>query len=266
MINGAVLGAGNTSKVVMLDESRAAKIFHEHIHSDFIQQEFDKSKIIADAGLFVPKVYGVEFIEGKQAIIFEKVNGIPLAGLLGPSTLIQQFKLMAKLHTEIHQASGLSLPGQKQSLTSKIEKVNELNQAEKETIIEFLNQLPDGNFLCHGDYHPDNILLSDQGPIVIDWTDATTGNRLADVARTILILNYGGLPKNISPLMYKAHTVFRKLAAYLYSSYYRKLAPFKKIDLEKWVLPVAAARLLEDLPANEKRSLLSIVRNRLKKL
>lgn len=50
MINGAVLGAGNTSKVVMLDESRAAKIFHEHIHSDFIQQEFDKSKIIADAG------------------------------------------------------------------------------------------------------------------------------------------------------------------------------------------------------------------------
>jgi len=42
--------------------------------------------------------------------------------------------------------------------------------------------------LLHGDLHPANILESPTGPVLVDWTNAGTGARAADVAETWLIL------------------------------------------------------------------------------
>lgn len=38
--------------------------------------------------------------------------------------------------------------------------------------------------LLHGDLHPGNVLLGEAGPVLIDWTNASTGVRAADVADT----------------------------------------------------------------------------------
>jgi aminoglycoside phosphotransferase (APT) family kinase protein len=42
--------------------------------------------------------------------------------------------------------------------------------------------------LLHFDLHPDNVLISRAGPIVIDWTNAHAGEPDSDVAMTWLIL------------------------------------------------------------------------------
>ncbi|HIM90086.1 MAG TPA: hypothetical protein EYM52_05070 [Dehalococcoidia bacterium] len=31
-----------------------------------------------------------------------------------------------------------------------------------------LNALPDGDFLCHGDFHPDNVMMTSGDPVLID--------------------------------------------------------------------------------------------------
>ena len=36
--------------------------------------------------------------------------------------------------------------------------------------------------------HPANVVLTAEGPVVIDWIDATLGNALADVARSAIIM------------------------------------------------------------------------------
>ena len=41
---------------------------------------------------------------------------------------------------------------------------------------------PERPALCHGDFHPFNVMLSPRGPIVIDWNNAHIGNPLEDVA------------------------------------------------------------------------------------
>lgn len=61
---------------------------------------------------------------------------------------------------------------------------------------ERLHAIPyeDGSLL-HLDLHPDNVLLSPAGPVVIDWTNAGTGAPALDVALTWTILaTSGGLP------------------------------------------------------------------------
>ena len=46
--------------------------------------------------------------------------------------------------------------------------------------------------LLHLDLHPDNVLLSPSGPVVIDWTNAGSGPPAVDVALTWTILETSG--------------------------------------------------------------------------
>ena len=50
--------------------------------------------------------------------------------------------------------------------------------------------MPDESRLLHNDFHPDNIMLTPNGPVIIDWIDATCGHPLADVARTLIMTNF----------------------------------------------------------------------------
>ena len=47
-----------------------------------------------------------------------------------------------------------------------------------------IDKLADGDTLCHGDFHPGNILLSGDGAFIIDFMNVCCGNYLYDVART----------------------------------------------------------------------------------
>jgi aminoglycoside phosphotransferase (APT) family kinase protein len=53
-----------------------------------------------------------------------------------------------------------------------------------------------GNTLLHMDFHPLNIMLSGEGPIVLDWTRASRGDPLVDVAATWVLLASGEVDMN----------------------------------------------------------------------
>ena len=48
--------------------------------------------------------------------------------------------------------------------------------------------MPEGDCLCHGDFHPINVLGAVSRPLVIDWSHACSGNPSADVCRSYLLL------------------------------------------------------------------------------
>lgn len=58
----------------------------------------------------------------------------------------------------------------------------------KNTALKFLEEIEDKNNLCHLDYHPLNIMYSNNKYIVIDWCNAKLGNPIYDYARTYIIL------------------------------------------------------------------------------
>lgn len=58
--------------------------------------------------------------------------------------------------------------------------------------IQKIKQLPDGNYLCHGDFHPDNIIIDQKGKcFIIDFMNVCLGPWQYDVARTYFLLKYG---------------------------------------------------------------------------
>ena len=53
--------------------------------------------------------------------------------------------------------------------------------------------MPKHNKVCHGDFNPSNIIITESGiPYIIDWAHVTQGNASADVARTYLLFCLAG--------------------------------------------------------------------------
>ncbi|MEV6288452.1 aminoglycoside phosphotransferase family protein [Kribbella sp. NPDC051770] len=72
-----------------------------------------------------------------------------------------------------------------------------------------------GNVVMHGDLHPENVMLTADGPVVIDWRNATEGPAEFDVAMTAIIFAQVALDPayaELSPLLREA------LGSYLASS------------------------------------------------
>ena len=85
--------------------------------------------------------------------------------------------------------------------------------------------MPKGNFLCHGDFNPSNIILSEDGKVyVIDWAHATQGNPCADAARTYLLFCLSGFAEEGNK----------------YLELYCQKANKKLRDVQGW-LPIVAA-------------------------
>jgi aminoglycoside phosphotransferase (APT) family kinase protein len=120
-----------------------------------------------------------------------------------------------------------------------------------------LDALPDGDALCHGDFHPANVMRSPSGPVVIDWPNATRGAPEGDVARTLLLLG-AGEPASYTPVMRVLTMVGRGLFLWLYVGAYMRVRPLEKRQVRKWALPIAVARLAENIEVERPRLLARI--------
>ena len=115
--------------------------------------------------------------------------------------------------------------------------------------------------ICHGDFHPYNLLYEDESIFIIDWVGALRGNPLADVAGTYLIIKTMGLKaENHSSLLIDMITQFfiNKFAE-VYLKEYLKISNSSRSDIKKW-LPVRAATYLDfGLPEKANKELLKII-------
>ena len=106
-----------------------------------------------------------------------------------------------------------------------------------------LEGMPKHNKVCHGDFNPSNIIITDEGvPYILDWSHATQGNASADVARTYLLFWLEG---NIE-------------GAKKYMELFCKKSDTAKQYIEKW-LPIVAASQSVKGNAKEREFLLSWV-------
>ena len=69
--------------------------------------------------------------------------------------------------------------------------------------------LADGDYLVHLDLHPLNVILSPNGPVVIDWSNAARGAGPADVALIWLVMIAAELPEGGAQAI--VARVFRRL-------------------------------------------------------
>jgi len=261
MEKGKLIGQGRTAEIFALSNSRVLKLFRSDMAHKSVEKEFKIGKLLADTGVPAPIVHKLVTVEGRQGIISELIPGkTMLANLVAkPYAAGVQARKLASIHHQMHSCQADQLPNQKQTLATFINQVRVLSPIERHKILDYLDSLPEGNQLCHGDFHPDNVMVSFRVAVVVDWMNATSGDPAADVARTSLLLRDAALPPGTAGIKAKLLDILRSRFYSAYLREYLKISSLTVQQVEAWTLPVAAARLAEDLSQAEKEILLRIV-------
>lgn len=149
-----LIAAGRGSEVFDLAGGRVLRQFKDGGHPEREALVMQHARL---HGYPAPEVFEVL----ANALVLEKVAGPTMweDAHAQPSTVRAHAALLAQLHRELHE---IKAPN---GLTS----------------------VGAGDRLLHLDLHPANVILSPNGPVVLDWTNARRGEPMLDVAITWVI-------------------------------------------------------------------------------
>ncbi len=229
---GAPIAAGNEAEIFAWGD-RVLKLSKRP--GDPAQAEREAATLLALAPLgLAPAVDGVIEVDGRWGVVMERIELPVLAGALAdPARVGEVLELMVVLHRRIHRvAAPAGVPELKPRLAERIGRAERLEPGLRSELLARLAAMPDGDRLCHGDFHPFNILGMDERARVIDWLDATRGDPAADVCRTLVLI-----------------ATHDRTLAQAYVDAYVAAAGMHRAAVEAWLPFVAAARLVENVPA-----------------
>ncbi len=253
MEKGKLIGSGRTAEVYEWGIDKVIKLFYDWYNEDRIKRDAKTDEFIFKAGVPCPEVFGIEEVDGRKGIVYQRLEGKTMLAIASknPIKMLNCGKEMARLHYKMHCVQVKGLEAQKEKLENNILHIEQLSVNKKERIIQYLRNLPEGQCVCHGDFHPDNIMQTQRGSLVIDWSTVASGNPLSDVARTCLILKSPYLPPEMSKATVTLIKLAKKQFLASYLKQYIKLSKVKKKDIDVWILPQAAARLREGIKSEE---------------
>jgi aminoglycoside phosphotransferase (APT) family kinase protein len=142
--------------------------------------EAEVMRFVAERGYPVPAVHDA----GDGYLVMDQVAGPMLfaSAMCHPERIPEYARLLAALHSQLHQ---ITAP----HWLARVEGA-------------------DGDSLLHQDLHPLNVLLSEDGPVVIDWANAARGDAAYDVADTWVLFAAFDVPGDQSQQLAAARMAF----------------------------------------------------------
>ena len=227
--------AERKDKILYRDGNRCVKVFStDYSKSDVLNEALNQARI-EEIGLNIPEVLEVTTVDGQWAIVSQFVNGKTMAQLMleNPDKKDEYLNLLVDLQLEIHEKTCPHLNKLKDKLNEKIY-WSDLDATTRYDLHTRLEDMPKHNKVCHGDFNPSNIIITDDGvPYILDWSHATQGNASADVARTYLLFWLNG---DVAGAEYYLNTFCKK-------------SDTAKQYVQKW-MPIVAAS--QSVKGNEK--------------
>ncbi len=232
------------NKTVYRNGDRVIKIFDSlYSKADVLNEALNQARV-EQTGLNIPKIHEVTKIDGKWAIVTDYIEGKTMTQLMQehPEKIDEYLELFVELHMGIHQKTAPMLGKLKDKMNRKISEA-QLDATTRYELHTRLEGMPKHKKLCHGDFNPSNIIITEDGvPYIFDWAHATQGNASADVARTYLLFCLNGEEK----------------LAKKYLSLFCEKSDTAKQYVQKWMPIVAASQSVKGKP-EEREFLLSWV-------
>ncbi|NUP78174.1 MAG: phosphotransferase [Nonomuraea sp.] len=151
---GKLLGAGRSADVYAFGEGRVLRRYRFPIDA---RREAEVMAYVAARGYPVPEVYPGD--HGPADLVMERLSGPTMlqAGLSGGMTPEEAGAILAGLLRRLHE-----IPARASG--------------------------DPGHRVLHLDLHPDNVILTARGPVVIDWSNTEEGPPALDCAMSAVIL------------------------------------------------------------------------------
>lgn len=265
MEKGNLIGRGMTAEVYEWGEDRVLKLYFEKYNGDMVSCEAELGRTVHDAGVPSPAVFDTIAADGRKGTVFQRIFGKTMLKHIEeePWNIYHYAQQLAGLQFKIHGYSANSLPGQREKFAAKIKSSYRVLGHRQKRILDYIDGLPDGISVCHGDLHFGNVIVSGHGFVPVDWNSAYGGNPMGDVARTCLMMSSPAKLPGISDLMMTMTQGIRWLTYWNYLNEYMRLAKVTYDSIDAWMLPAAAAKIKDRLEGEE-NWLMDIIDTRLK--
>ena len=224
-------------KELFVTDEGFVKVFGDTYTKAGILNEALNQARVEETDLNIPKVKAIEVFDGKWSIIMDQIEGVTLSELIrqNPEKEDEYLELFVDLQRTVLSKRVPMLNKLKDKMQGRISEAK-LDATTRYDLHTRLDSLPKHYNLCHGDFHPSNVIITSDGtPYIIDWAHATQGNASADVATTYLMFYLEG----------------REKLAEKYLQLYCIKSDTAKQYVQKWIPIVAASRLTKAKPEED---------------
>ena len=236
-LNNAI--AQRKTKTVYKEDGKTIKLFVEdYSKANILNEALNQARVEEFSNLNVPKLLEVTKVEDRWALISEYVEGKTISELMKefPEKIDHFLDLFVKVQLVVLENEVPMLNRIKEKFREKLENCDNIDENIKYELLQRLEGMKNHKRLCHGDFHPSNVIVQENGCVyVIDWAHVTQGNASADAARTYLLFCMDG----------------KEELANKYLDLFEKMSGIEKREVQRWIPIVAATQMTKKIPEEQ---------------
>jgi aminoglycoside phosphotransferase (APT) family kinase protein len=174
---GTLVGSGRNADVYDVGNGRVLRRYRDGRDVHHVEAEAQVMVHARALGVPVPEVFDVSGPD----IVMERAAGPTMLDAIArrPWTVRAQAGLLARLHGLVHRVPASGLLGFVQRIPPPFGSMGPPQASD---------------VLLHRDLHPQNVVLTGHGPVIIDWEGAARGPAIADIAMTWVIIGFSDIP------------------------------------------------------------------------
>jgi hypothetical protein len=255
-----LIGQGGEAEVFVCPDGRVLKLLRASRPRTGLAFEIAALEAARSAGVSVPQVYEEVVIDGRAGLMMERLDGTDLLTIIGrkPWLVFRSGRLTGEIHARINAGRAPeSLPAVKDVMTRGLARLASSQPTLAEWVRGILAGLPDGDALCHGDFHPGQLMLSGDRCAALDWSGAKRGDPLFDYARTRVVLSIGEPPPGTQLTLRLLAKIGRRVLIASYVRAYERHAtePIDRERVRRWEIVNLAVRVNDEVPGERSRLL-----------
>ena len=262
---GEKIGQGVSADVYVWAPGQVVKLFKDGTPRR-VSWEAQMTRVAFAAGLPAPEVFGEVTLEGRLGIVMSRLDGPTVLKLLrsGAMQTQQAAGIIATLAVAIHKTPsppkvlplrdwmGYALQGSAGRMPEHI----------AEGILLLIDRLPPADGLCHCDLHPDNVIMTTEGPRLIDWLGMMRAPAALDLAIChmllgVLLPDLADDPERPRRLNAAIQAEYARLAGLSQAALAAAVEPYLPVAavfalLGAWVGPAQRERLIQRIEAAQR--------------
>jgi len=138
-----------------------------------------------------PRLRGFRRFKPGWGMVMTRIQGRDFGRIVRdhPEAKPQFMKQLVSLHIAVHRHPAPRLPSLKAWLVKEIQKAGAVDATfPTGALLQRLAEMPEGDRLCHGDFHFSNVMGEPGNASILDWPSAMRGHPAADVCQSWLLM------------------------------------------------------------------------------
>lgn len=183
--------AERKNKTVYWDNGKTIKLFvQNYSKANILNEALNQARVEEGTDLKIPKLLGVTMIDNRWAIVSEFIEGKTMETLMyeNPERTDELLNRFIDIQLGVLDYHVPMLSQMKEKYKKRINGAENIDYSIKYELLQRLDGMKTHTKLCHGDFVPSNVIITENNEAyIIDWAHVTRWKRFKRYCQYLLI-------------------------------------------------------------------------------